>query len=339
MRKKIFLCIIGILLCSFVFPVHGVLAAKDDEEEVKVEYGAPMEKGYKVTQCPGSMAGTSGCPSNFSHGTNSTSKFFGTAQAWDMDAADNSSVLSVADGEVDAIGNDPGPMGYGNWVRIKHADGTYSFYAHLSAVSVKEGKDIDGGDKVGVMGNSGSPWCTIVGGRCSGACCGCDGGCTHLHFSLFDENGSPMSTDERIDVFDGEGLVSSGMRKVREGVSAIADTFGINIEFQMEGLEFDYEWNEDILRPDVEAYEMQKVDYGPLAGTIADLYAWSLGMGGLIAMMIIIYGGILYIASGGNPSKRQDAKEWILAAIFGLMLLFGAYLLLHTINPCLVGAC
>ncbi|MEK7144047.1 MAG: hypothetical protein AAB820_01815, partial [Patescibacteria group bacterium] len=51
---------------------------------------------------------------------------------------------------------------------------------------------------------------------------------------------------------------------------------------------------------------------------------------------VIIYGAILYTISAGNASKQADAKEWITAAIWGLLLLLAAYLILWTINKDIV---
>ncbi|MDP2650826.1 MAG: hypothetical protein Q8P04_01900, partial [bacterium] len=47
----------------------------------------------------------------------------------------------------------------------------------------------------------------------------------------------------------------------------------------------------------------------------------------------IVFGGILYTVSAGNASKQDDAKQWITGALIGLLLLFGSYLILNTINP------
>lgn len=69
---------------------------------------------------------------------------------------------------------------------------------------------------------------------------------------------------------------------------------------------------------------------------IRNLYLWSLGIGGLLAMFNIVLGGILYTLSAGNIAKREDARSRITQAIIGLTLLFGAYLILRTINPDLV---
>ncbi len=71
----------------------------------------------------------------------------------------------------------------------------------------------------------------------------------------------------------------------------------------------------------------------PIAGQIANLYAWALGIGALVALGALIFGGILYTTSAGNESRIGEAKEWVLGAVIGLFLLFGSYLILNIINP------
>ncbi len=82
---------------------------------------------------------------------------------------------------------------------------------------------------------------------------------------------------------------------------------------------------------------VEKIDLIPISGMVEDFYKWALGAAGIVAFGVLIYGGILYMSSAGNASKQTDAKEWIKAAISGLVLLFSAYTILYTINPCIVG--
>src|SRR3989344_2518520 len=70
-----------------------------------------------------------------------------------------------------------------------------------------------------------------------------------------------------------------------------------------------------------------------LAQRVSNTYTWALGIGGMVALGIIIFGGVLYSASGGNPSRMDEAKKWIQHALFGLALLFSSYILLNFINP------
>ncbi len=69
---------------------------------------------------------------------------------------------------------------------------------------------------------------------------------------------------------------------------------------------------------------------------VGNLYEFALMIGGVLAFGVIVYGGVKYMTSAGNPSGQSDAKEWIEAALLGLLLLGGAYFVLYVINPQLV---
>lgn len=62
-------------------------------------------------------------------------------------------------------------------------------------------------------------------------------------------------------------------------------------------------------------------------------YNFAMGAGGLLAMLMIVWGGIVYTVSAGNPGKQDDAKDRIKNAVYGLVFLAGSYLLLYTIDP------
>jgi hypothetical protein len=71
-------------------------------------------------------------------------------------------------------------------------------------------------------------------------------------------------------------------------------------------------------------------------GFVANFYQYALMVGGILAFGVVVYGGVRYMISAGNPSGQSDAKEWIQAAIMGILLLAGAYFILKVINPNLV---
>ena len=62
-------------------------------------------------------------------------------------------------------------------------------------------------------------------------------------------------------------------------------------------------------------------------------YQFSLWIGGALALGMIVAGGVMRIVSAGSPDKIHEANDMITSAIFGLLLLFGAVLVLNTINP------
>lgn len=82
--------------------------------------------------------------------------------------------------------------------------------------------------------------------------------------------------------------------------------------------------------------------YGPTTGSggpgafVANFYNFALVIAGILAFGVIVYGGIRYMTSAGNPSGQSDAKEWIESALLGILLLAGAYFILKVINPALL---
>ncbi|MBD3281170.1 hypothetical protein GF391_00300 [Candidatus Uhrbacteria bacterium] len=69
-----------------------------------------------------------------------------------------------------------------------------------------------------------------------------------------------------------------------------------------------------------------------LAQYIAAFYKYLTGVSLIVAAIMIIYGGILYIISA-TGAKVQDAKEKIKEAVIGLILFLGVYVILSNINP------
>lgn len=68
-------------------------------------------------------------------------------------------------------------------------------------------------------------------------------------------------------------------------------------------------------------------------GFISNFYQFALMIGGVLAFAVVIYGGVKYMTSSGNPSGQSDAKEWIEAALLGILLLLAAYFILSIVNP------
>ena len=70
-----------------------------------------------------------------------------------------------------------------------------------------------------------------------------------------------------------------------------------------------------------------------IGGIIANVYQFALLIGGILALGAVVWGGVRYTWAAGNPSAQSEGKEWITAALYGLLLLAGAYVILYTINP------
>lgn len=69
---------------------------------------------------------------------------------------------------------------------------------------------------------------------------------------------------------------------------------------------------------------------------IKAIYLYLVGIAGLIAILVLIHAGFEWMASGGNATAVEGAKKKILNASIGLVILFGSYTILNTINPDLV---
>ena len=71
----------------------------------------------------------------------------------------------------------------------------------------------------------------------------------------------------------------------------------------------------------------------PLGGYIVALYNFLLGAIGIIAMMMLVFGGFRYMTSAGNPAAMGDAKDIFYSAVIGLALALISYLIISAINP------
>jgi len=78
------------------------------------------------------------------------------------------------------------------------------------------------------------------------------------------------------------------------------------------------------------------VDVTLLQTYIRDLYKFFAGVAGILAVIMIAIGGLLWLFSSGDSGKITKAKEIIIGAIVGLILVLSSYLILNTVNPALV---
>lgn len=80
-------------------------------------------------------------------------------------------ILAAADGVV----IDAGPAGgYGNWVRIRHEDGTVTLYGHMETIECTVGQTVRAGQRIAGMGSRG--WSTG----------------SHLHFEVHPNGGDAI---------------------------------------------------------------------------------------------------------------------------------------------------
>ncbi len=59
--------------------------------------------------------------------------------------------------------------------------------------------------------------------------------------------------------------------------------------------------------------------------TIGRIINVALSLLGVVVLVIIIYGGFLWMTAGGNDEKVGEAKKWIFGGIIGLIIILSAY--------------
>jgi hypothetical protein len=69
---------------------------------------------------------------------------------------------------------------------------------------------------------------------------------------------------------------------------------------------------------------------------IREIYKYAIGAVGILAAVVLMIGGIIWLTSGGNQTRVGEAKSWIGASLTGLIIALCSYLILATINPELV---
>lgn len=72
-------------------------------------------------------------------------------------------------------------------------------------------------------------------------------------------------------------------------------------------------------------------------GIITNITNTLLAIVGVIAVVMLIYGGIRYIISGGDQKKVTDAKNTILYAIIGLIISLLSYAIINFVLNSLTG--
>ncbi|MEK9158614.1 MAG: hypothetical protein AAB673_01310 [Patescibacteria group bacterium] len=56
-----------------------------------------------------------------------------------------------------------------------------------------------------------------------------------------------------------------------------------------------------------------------------------LGVTGSIALVMFVYGGMMWLISGGNPDKIKKGKDVLVWAVIGLAIIFSSYFLVDLV--------
>ena len=55
-------------------------------------------------------------------------------------------------------------------------------------------------------------------------------------------------------------------------------------------------------------------------GMVSATIGWFIGVSGIVAAIFMVYGGVTYMTSAGDPSKVQKAKQALIYAIIGMII-------------------
>lgn len=86
------------------------------------------------------------------------------------------------------------------------------------------------------------------------------------------------------------------------------------------------------------AVDLSIPQYNPLArvssvGVLMNVVGpIAMGIGGFICLMFLLWGGFLYLTSGGEPEKVQQGKRTLTYAIIGLIVMVCSVLFVNIIT-------
>lgn len=69
---------------------------------------------------------------------------------------------------------------------------------------------------------------------------------------------------------------------------------------------------------------------------IAGIYKYGISLAAVLAVVMVMVGGFIWLSSGGSADRIKTAKNYIGSAFAGLLLALFAFVILNTINPRLV---
>ena len=112
--------------------------------------------------------------------------------------------------------------------------------------------------------------------------------------------------------------------------SSFSDTIGQLFSTQDQGLSFT-QFEGELNQLDAAGYDPAITGSTDLKEYILKIVNFALGFLGLIAVIIVIYGGVLYVTAAGEEEKTQKGKKAITYAAVGLLIVLGSFAFVNTI--------
>ena len=73
------------------------------------------------------------------------------------------------------------------------------------------------------------------------------------------------------------------------------------------------------------------------ASIIGQIIGIALGLVGVIFLVLMVYGGFLWMTARGNTKQVEDAKNLIISAVIGIIIVAGAYVVTNFVLEAITG--
>lgn len=86
--------------------------------------------------------------------------------------------------------------------------------------------------------------------------------------------------------------------------------------------------SESIINNESSKYTTGTYELNDMVGIFANSSQIILGVIGSITLLMFVYGGVMFLISGGSSEKVTKAKGILTAAVIGLIIVFSSYLII-----------
>lgn len=90
------------------------------------------------------------------------------------------------------------------------------------------------------------------------------------------------------------------------------------------------QWSQDHCVDTSQGFEVATIQ--GLECVFSNVVSVVVSLAGLAVFIVLLVGGLKYLTSGGDPKAQEQAKNTMTYAVFGLVLIVAAYLILNFIS-------
>lgn len=122
-----------------------------------------------------------------------------------------------------------------------------------------------------------------------------------------------------------EKIINKKSVTIAVGLILFLIVFSLSFLFsQARELEIEY--------PEIGGFKIETVGVG-LENYVFYIFSFFVRIFGFIIFGLLVYAGFLYLTSTGQPARLKEARDTIISAFWGILLLLSGYIILTTINP------